>query len=77
MTDIKLLALLADYYEEQRTVVYAMIWAMEEFERGQDDASWVYLFEWAENKDRRNELFSKFKSDYPRAMMLKEGYADD
>ena len=74
MTDIKLLALLNDYYDEQRTVVYALMWAMEEFERGRMDSSWAYLFEWCENKDRRNELFSKFKSDYPRAMMLKEGY---
>ena len=74
MTDIKLLALLGDYYEEQRTVVYALLWAMEDFERGREDSSWVYLFEWAENKDRRDELFSKFKHNYPRAMMLKEGY---
>ena len=74
MTDIKLLTLLGHYYEEQRTVVYALLWAMEDFERGREDSSWVYLFEWAENKDRRNELFSKFKSDHARAVMLKEGH---
>ena len=74
MTDIKLLALLNEYYEEQITVAYAMMLAMEEFERGRNDESWAYLFEWCENKDRRNELFSKFKSDYARAVMLKEGH---
>jgi hypothetical protein len=74
MTDIKLLALLGDYYAEQRTVVYALLWAMEEFERGRMDSSWAYLFEWCENKDRRAELWGKFKHNYPRAMMLKEGY---
>ena len=74
MTDIKLLSLLTDYYDEQLTVVYALMWAMEDFERGREDSSWAYLFEWAENKDRREELWGKFKSDYPRAMMLKEGY---
>ena len=74
MTDIKLLGLLSDYYDEQLTVVYALMWAMEDFERGREDSSWAYLFEWAENKDRREELWGKFKHNYPRAMMLKEGY---
>ena len=74
MTDIKLLTLLGDYYAEQRTVVYAMLWSIENFERGHEDESWAYLFEWCENKDRRNELFSKFKSDHARAVMLKEGH---
>jgi len=77
MTDIKLLSLLSDYYDEQLTVVYSMLWAMEEFERGHMDASWAYLFEWCENKDRREELWKRFKHQYPRAMMLKEGFADD
>ena len=75
MTDIKLLTLLDDYYKEQLTVVYALLWAMEDFERGRIDASWAYLFEWCENKDRREELWGRFKHHYPRAMMLKEGYA--
>lgn len=74
MTDIKLLGLLSDYYDEQQTVVYALMWAMEDFERGRMDSSWAYLFEWCENKDRREALWSKFKHNYPRAMMLKEGY---
>jgi hypothetical protein len=74
MTDIKLLTLLGDYYAEQRTVVYAILWAMEEFERGRMDSSWAYLFEWCENKDRRDELFGKFKNNHARAVMLKEGY---
>ena len=75
MTDIKLLTLLGDYYEEQRTVVFAMLWAMEDFERGRMDSSWAYLFEWCENKDRRDELFIRFKNNHARAVMLKEGYA--
>ena len=74
MTDIKLLALLNDYYTAQRNVVTSMLWAMEEFERGREDSSWAYLFEWCENKDRRAELWSKFKHNYGRAVMLKEGY---
>lgn len=74
MTDIRLLELLNDFYDEQKAVVRALIWAMEDFERGRMDASWAYLFEWCENKDRRAELWKQFKHDYPRAMMLKEGY---
>lgn len=74
MTDIKLLALLNEYYEEQISVVCALMCAMEDFERGYEESSWALLFMWCEAKDRRNELFSKFKSDYPRAVMLKEGY---
>lgn len=77
MTDIKLLTLLNDYYDEQKAVVCAMLWAMEDFERGRIDTSWAYLFEWCENKDRRQELWQRFKHKYPRAMMLKEGFCDD
>ena len=77
MTNIKLLALLRDYYTAQRNVANSMYWAMEYFERGRDDVSWAYLFEWCENKDRRNELFAKFNNNYPRAVMLKEGYDYD
>ena len=74
MTDIKLMALLDDYYTAQRSVVSSMYWAMEYFERGRDGASWAYLFEWCVAKDEREELWKRFKHDYPRAMMLKEGY---
>lgn len=75
MTDIKLLALLNDYYTAQRNVVTSMLWAIENFERGREDiGSWLRLFYWCEAKDEREELWRRFKSDYPRAMMLKEGY---
>jgi hypothetical protein len=74
MTDIKLLNLLNDYYGAQRNVVTCMMWGMERFEQGRMDSSWEYLFEWCEAKDEREELWKRFKSDYPRAMMLKEGY---
>lgn len=74
MTDIKLLNLLNDYYGAQRNVALSLICAMEYFERGREQDSFAYLFEWCEDKDRRNELFSKFKNDYARAVMLKEGY---
>lgn len=53
MTDIKLLALLNDYYNVQRNVVTYMLWAMEDFERGREDVSWVHLFDWCEAKDER------------------------
>ena len=74
MTDIKLLALLNEYYEEQITVVCGLMCAMEDFERGREESSWAHLFMWCEDKDRRAELWSKFKHQYPKAMMLKEGY---
>lgn len=74
MTDIKLLALLNDYYNAQRNVVTYLLWAMEDFERGREESSWVYLFDWCEAKDDREELWKQFKHHYPRAMMLKEGY---
>lgn len=74
MTDFKLLALTKDFLAAQQTVVYAMVWAMGSFEQGDEDESWVYLFEWCEDKDRRDELFNKLKNEHQRAMMLKEGY---
>ena len=74
MTDIKLLALLNDYYTAQRNIVTCMIWAMEDFERGREDVSWARLIDWCQAKDEREALWKRFKSDYPRAMMLKEGY---
>lgn len=74
MTDIKLLALLNDYYTAQRDVVTYMRWAMEGYKRGGDDIAWRYLFDWCEAKDDRAALWKKFKHNYPRAMMLKEGY---
>lgn len=77
MTDIKLLALLTAYYSAQRNVVTAMMWAMEDFERGREESSWAYLFDWCEAKDDREELWGRFKHHYPIAMMLKEGFADD
>ena len=77
MTDIKLLALLNDYYTAQRSVVTCMIWAMGEFERGSEDLSWEWLIDWCECKYEREELWKRFKHQYPRAMMLKEGFVDD
>jgi hypothetical protein len=74
MTNIKLLALLNEYYEEQITVVCALMCAMEDFERGREESSWAQLFMWCEDKDRRDKLFIKFKNNYGRAVMLKEGY---
>lgn len=74
MTDIKLLELLIDYYDAQAQVASSMFWAMEDFGDGDIEASWLHLFGWCEDKDHRAELWSKFKHDYPRAMMLKEGY---
>lgn len=75
MTDIKLLTLLNDYYEEQKVVVCFMIWAMEDFQRGREHESWVHLFDWCEHQYRRGKLWNQFEGDYLRAMMLKEGYA--
>jgi hypothetical protein len=74
MNDIKLLALLSDYCTAQKNVVNSMYWAMSHFEQGRKGVSWEWLFYWCEDKDRRDELFNKLKNDYPRAMMMKEGY---
>lgn len=74
MTDIRLLELLNDYYGAQRNVVLSMICAMEHFELGREQDSFAYLFDWCEDKDRRDELFLKFKNNYARAVMLKDGY---
>lgn len=74
MKDIELLELLNDYYGAQRNVALSLICAMEYFELGREQDSFAYLFEWCEDKDRRNELFIKFKNNYGRAVMLKEGY---
>ena len=75
MSEIKLLALLNDYYSAQRNVVTCMMWAMEDFERGHNHVSWVRLIEWCECKDEREELWGRLKHNYAVAMMLKEGYA--
>lgn len=74
MTEIKLLTLLNQYYSAQLNVVTSMIWAMEDFDRKREQASWSWLLDWCEAKDEREALWKRFKSDYPRAMMLKEGY---
>ena len=74
MTDKKLLDLLFYYYNAQRDVVLAMTFAMEYFEHGLEQESFSYLFEWCENKDRREELFANFNNNYARAVMLKEGH---
>ncbi len=74
MTDIKLLALLNDYYTAQKNVTNSMLRAMVYFEEGYYHGSWLQLFGWCEDKDRRDELFIKFKNNYGRAVMLKEGY---
>lgn len=77
MTDIKLLAMLNDYFTAQRTVVNSMYWAIEYFEQGRMDSSWAYLFDWCEAKDKREELWKRFKGQYPRAWKLKEGFGND
>lgn len=74
MNDIRLLKLLSHYYTAQKNVVTYMLCAMESFEDGEMVWMWEALFDWCEAKDRRAELWKQFKHDYPRAMMLKEGY---
>ena len=74
MTDIKLLTLLYDYYGAQRNVVLSMTCAMSYFAHGREQDSFAYLFEWCEDKDRREELWEQLKHKYYRAVRLKEGY---
>jgi hypothetical protein len=77
MTDIKLLELLDLYSAAQRNVVAYMLCAMEAHEEKEHVWMWDALFYWCEAKDRREELWDQLKSDFPRAMMLKEGVSDD
>lgn len=74
MTDIELLELLDGYYTAQRNVLAFMILAMRDFEYGREQVSWSWLFDWCEAIDEREAIGEKFKLQYPRAMMLKEGY---
>tara|TARA_R110002126_G_scaffold273647_1_gene418246 strand:+ start:1473 stop:1700 length:228 start_codon:yes stop_codon:yes gene_type:complete len=73
MTDEKLLTLLGDYCHVQLDIVEYMTYARKDFDIGQEQASWKYLFEWADAMERRKELRRKFKGNYIRALMLKEG----
>jgi hypothetical protein len=77
MTDRDLLVLLNDFYGAQKNIICFMLWAIEDYNRGKEVASWDYLFNWAEAKDAREKLWKRFKSEYPRAMMLKEGVGYD
>lgn len=77
MTDTKLLALLNDFYTANKNVVLSMLWAIEEFEKGRDDVSLAYLFEWCEAKDARAEIWKRLQNHYPEALMLKEGIFHD
>ena len=73
MHPIKLLALYHDYLTSQRDVAFFMIRAIEEFDRGREDVSWSYLFEWEEAKEYRTEFWRRLQDHYPRALCIKEG----
>jgi len=75
MTDTKLLELLIDHYDAQAQVASSMFWAMRHFGDGDIETSWLHLFGWCEDKDRRDEVWKRFNHNYAVAMMLKEGYA--
>lgn len=74
MTDIKLMALLEQYYGAQRDVAIHMRVAMMAFDGGNDASTWLNLFGWCEAKDERSRVWGEFKSEFPRATMLKEGH---
>ncbi len=73
MTDIERLKLLIKYYESQKHVAMYILWAMEDFKRGEDHASWLRLFMWCEEKDKREKLWKQFQDHYFDALMIKEG----
>lgn len=77
MTDIKLLALLNDFYTANKKVVLSMLWAIEDLKRGHDQRSWQCLFNWCEAKDARAEIWKRLQNHYPEALMLKEGIFHD
>lgn len=77
MNNVKLLDLLEQYYRAQRDVAIHMKVTLMAFDGGNDASTWLNLFGWCEAKDEREALWKRFKSDYPRAMMLKEGFCDD
>lgn len=73
MKPVKLLALYNDYLTSQRNVALFMIWAIEYFDRGREDMSWSYLFEWEETKDKRDAIWRKLQDRYFDALMAREG----
>lgn len=77
MKDIELLDLLNDYYTVQCNVVTSMMWAMEDFERNREQASWSGLLNWCEAKDECEALWKRIQPHYVDAVMLKEGVAHD
>lgn len=77
MTDIKLLALLNDYYTAQRNVAFFMSWAIVHFDRGDEEETWVALFEWEEAKEYRTAIWRRLQDHYPRALCIKEGVMYD
>ena len=73
MTPVKLLALYNDYLSSQRNVAFFMSWAIVHFERGDEEGSWVALFEWEEVKEYRTAIWRRLQDHYPRALCIKEG----
>lgn len=73
MTPVKLLALYTAYLKTQGDVAFFMSWAIVNFERGDEEGSWVALFEWEEAKEYRTDIWRKLQDHYPRALCIKEG----
>lgn len=73
MTDLKRLMLLCDYLDAQLEVVGCMAAARQHFKVGNEQLSWLYLLEWEEAKDGREELWQKLMGHYMTATMLAEG----
>lgn len=73
MTPVKLLALYNNYLASQLTVAARMSWAIAHFDRGDEERSWVALFEWEEAKEYRTAIWRRLHDHYPRALCIKEG----
>lgn len=74
MTDIEVLSLLADFHDSQSRMAHWLHGAMQLESEGDDARAWLYLFEWAEAKSERDQIFGLFKDHYSYAVLLREGH---
>jgi hypothetical protein len=77
MTDQQMLVILVDLYKAQIAVAHAMMYAMSQFNKKDDEWVWYALFSWCMYKDIRDDQWAKFKHHYRDAMLLKEGVSYD
>ena len=73
MTDINLIEHLSDFHDAQSRMAHWMHGAMQLHAEVDDVRCWLYLFEWAEARVERDQVFKRLKDRYSDAIMLREG----